>query len=110
MILTMKQCIAVTCLFAMLSAVTAAEPDLTARQVLDLFEGYAQSISSFDVRVKCSRKFLLKTEAVQDLSGGNKRLLINDIRKLRPHDEPQILKKTYRQVFQQGRGRVEILE
>src|SRR6266496_1919475 len=106
----MKQCIAVSCFLTMFSAGAPAEPDFTVRQVLDLFEGSLQTISSFDVRVECSRKFLLKTEAVQDLSRGNKRLLIKDIRELRPQEQPQILKKTYRQVFQQGRGRVETLE
>ncbi len=106
----MKRPVVLLCSMVLFLAPARADSDPTVAQVLGLLDGALQSITSFDVRVDCSRKFLLKTEAVQELSPGKKRLIVKDIRKLRSGEQPQIFKKKYRQIFQEGKGRVEVLD
>jgi hypothetical protein len=44
--------------------------EITVQQALSLFEGALQNIASFNVKVNCSRRFVLKTEAIVDSSPG----------------------------------------
>src|SRR6267142_2042280 len=77
---------------------------LNVTQALDLLEGSSQAITSFDVRVTCSCTYLVKVEGSAEVGPGKKAFKINRIRKLSPNEKPSVVRESYRQAFQDGKG------
>jgi len=55
-------------------------------------------------------QYLLKAESVEEVVAGKKVLKLKRIRKLLPDEKPAAAHQQYRQVFQRGRGRTELLD
>jgi hypothetical protein len=84
-----------------------AQDKLNVKQALELLDGSLQAITSFDVRLNCSHKNLLQKETVVDVSEGRKRIVVKSSRKLYPNEAPKILRQSFREVYQRGKGRLE---
>ena len=93
------------------SPVAVMADELTKDEVLALFEGAVGAIKSFDLHTTVTTRRLIITEAVVTKSpDGRRQMTVKSRRKLKPGEEPQTTQKQYRQLYLQGRGRIDFLE
>ncbi len=101
----------ITCLllpFLVCVSRASTDPD----DAIRLLEGAVQTIDSFDVQVDLTTRILMQSEMLKDRyvdENGRKRAALFRSRKLRPNEAPVIQRQRIRQVYQQGKGRIEFL-
>src|SRR5262245_41439294 len=86
---------------------------LDPERAIALYEIEVQRVRSFDVTVAATMRIRMGTEQVAPAGkneDGTPRLPQLKLRKLRPGEEPQIRKEFSRQVYRQGKGRIELLD
>jgi hypothetical protein len=90
----------------------ASAEDPTVAQTLRLLEGALQSIKSFDVRLNVKTTIFIEEEYAEQPGDANNSLKAPVLMKstMLPPGQGKVQKKSYRQVFAQGKGRIEYLD
>ncbi len=99
--------------FLLPSVALTARPSTDPDQAISLLEGAVQAIRSFDVRVEIRLRFLIQSELVKDryIDENNRvHFPVFKSRRLRPNEAPAMRHHYFRQVYENGKGRIEILE
>jgi hypothetical protein len=92
------------------SLIRASDADIDLPQALDMLEASTEGIKSFDVQILLTIRQFIVTEKRNDTEVGKQLAAAAPQRKLLPNEKPQKSEEPYHQVFQKGRGRIDLLE